>query len=602
MTSKGTSQAGTLGQPPTALRATRASSRQTTITPPNGGIASPVDKGKKGEKRQTAGEQSRQVLINAKCLGPDEQVAPSTMYKLFDRILHKYAEGLNIDARVALQAFATLLQEGENQTQLSNKIADEIARRVESKLEGVLDSGLLKMSDLVDNVLINQRELQGATATLTDKTEALQSLAQEIGNSAKEASATTDQISSTMTSYKEALLTVATNTPRVNATQTTKVSEDPRLTRDLDRKSRQLLIELGKETVESKSASEIKEKLETALKSLDPSPPEGAIIQEINKLRNGGVIIQLATKVAADWLREPFNKVAFTEKLDAHAYIKERMYPLVVPRVPISFDPLNQEHLREVEAINNLAPHTVSKARWIKPIYRRHAKQTVAYATLSLNSAIEANRLIRDGMYICSNRTYPKRLKYEPKQCMKCRKWGHFASECQAKLDTCGTCGENHVTKDCVDKGKRYCVACKATDHASWDRSCPEFQRKIAQFDEIHPENALTYFPTEESWTLTARPERVPLGERFPSRFAVGSLPPPSHAKRAPPTREIARKQKHKRRNVDNNQNTLDGYLETREHKDQEQNAEPSEEGQIDKDDEDVADMLILNAPGTWIQ
>ena len=83
-------------------------------------------KGKKGEKCQTAGEQSRQVLINAKCLGPDEQVAPSTMYKLFDRILHKYAEGLNIDAKVALQAFATLLQEGENQTQLSNKIADEI--------------------------------------------------------------------------------------------------------------------------------------------------------------------------------------------------------------------------------------------------------------------------------------------------------------------------------------------------------------------------------------------------------------------------------------------------------------------------------------------
>ena len=149
-------------------------------------------------------------------------------------------------------------------------------------------------------------------------------------------------------------------------------------------------------------------------------------------------------------------------------------------------------------------------------------------------------------MYICSNRTYLKRLKYELKQCMKCRKWGHFASKCQAKLDTCRTCSENHVTKDCVDKGKRYCVACKATDHVSWDRSCPEFQRKIVQFDEIHPENALTYFPTEESWTLTAGPERVPLGERFPSRFAVGSLPPPSHAKRTPPTREIGRKQKHK--------------------------------------------------------
>ena len=90
MTSKGTSQAGTLGQPPTALCATRASLRQMTVTPPNGGIASPVDKGKIGEKCQTTGKQSRQVLINVKCLGLDEQVTPSTMYKLFDRILHEY--------------------------------------------------------------------------------------------------------------------------------------------------------------------------------------------------------------------------------------------------------------------------------------------------------------------------------------------------------------------------------------------------------------------------------------------------------------------------------------------------------------------------------
>ena len=389
---------------------------------------------------------------------------------------------------------------------MSSKIANEIARRVESKLEGVIDGGLLKMSNLVDNVLINQKELQSATVVLTGKTEALQNLAQEIGNSAKEASANTDQLSNTMSSYKEALLTVATNMPRVNAAQTAKVSEDPRLTRDLDRKSWQLLIELGKETVESKSASELKDKIEAALNDLDPSPPEGATVQEINKLRNGGVVIQLASKEAVNWLREPFNKVAFTEKLDANAYIKDRTYLLVVPRVPISFDPQNQEHLHEVETINNLALNSISKARWIKLVYRRHAKQTVAYATLSLNSANEANRLIRDGMYICSNRMYLKRLKYEPKQCMKCRKWGHFASECQAKLDICGTCSENHFTKDCVNKEYRFCVACKATDHTSWDRSCPEFQRKIAQFDEIHPENCYVTVGTFTRRGLSHKP------------------------------------------------------------------------------------------------
>ena len=106
----------------------RASSRQVINAPPSRSTASPGEKGKKGENRQTTGEQSRHVLINAKCLGSDEQVAPSTLYKIFDRAFHKYGEGRNSDAKLALQAFATLLQESKNQAQLSSKIADEIAR------------------------------------------------------------------------------------------------------------------------------------------------------------------------------------------------------------------------------------------------------------------------------------------------------------------------------------------------------------------------------------------------------------------------------------------------------------------------------------------
>ena len=89
-------------------------------------------------------------------------------------------------------------------------------------------------------------------------------------------------------------------------------------------------------------------------------------------------------------------------------------------------------------------------------------------------------------------------------------------------------------------------MACRSNEHASWDRNCPDFLRKSVQFDELHPENALTYFPTEESWTLIARPERIPLDERFPNRHAIISLPPPNHAGRPPPTRttECKRKQR----------------------------------------------------------
>ena len=274
---------------------------------------------------------------------------------------------------------------------------------------------------------------------------------------------------------------------------------------------------------------------------------------------------------------------------------------ITIQPLAITFDLLNQDHLHEVEGANNLAPNTVCKARWIKPKYRRHPKQLVAYATLTLSLASKANRLIRDGMNICSNRTYPKRLKYEPKQCMKCQKWGHFAAECHAKADTCRTCGENHVTKDCTDNDKRYCVACKATDHVSWDRSCPEFCRKSAHFNELHPENALTYFPTEESWTLTVRPERVPIDDRFPGKYTVGSLPPPSQTRRQMLTREIAKKQKRRRQSMNSTQGTLDGFIERRAPASQADPEEEIKDGQYDKDSDIVVNLLDHSLPEPWL-
>ena len=114
-----------------------------------------------------------------------------------------------------------------------------------------------------------------ATETLTSKTETLQKIAQEIGSSAKEASELTDQLSNMVTSYKEALLTASNAAPRSSATQLHKSMEDPRLMQDLDRKNRQFLIEMGKETLEGRSAMELKEKIEAALHSMtQPSPGE----------------------------------------------------------------------------------------------------------------------------------------------------------------------------------------------------------------------------------------------------------------------------------------------------------------------------------------
>src|SRR5260221_12854778 len=114
------------------------------------------------------------------------------------------------------------------------------------------------------------------------------------------------------------------------------------------------------------------------------------------------------------------------------------------------------------------------------PIGRRHVEQMHAYAIFSVTSASSANVLIRDGLNICGTRVRPKKQKQEPIQCMKCRLWGHFAMECLADKDTCGTCGKEHRTNECKNKDKTQCVSCGDNTHASWDRYCPKFMRRCA--------------------------------------------------------------------------------------------------------------------------
>jgi hypothetical protein len=140
----------------------------------------------------------------------------------------------------------------------------------------------------------------------------------------------------------------------------------------------------------------------------------------------------------------------------------------------------------------------------VSPTYRRTLGQCTAHLALSVGTPEAANILIRDRMYICRTVAHPRKLKTEPKQCMKCRKWGHFVAECLEEKDACGNCAEGHHTKDCPDKNRRYRVSCQNDTHMSWDRSCPEFKCRVEQMDESHPENALTYFPNRRRMVHTS--------------------------------------------------------------------------------------------------
>lgn len=178
---------------------------------------------------------------------------------------------------------------------------------------------------------------------------------------------------------------------------------------------------------------------------------------------------------------------------------------------------------------------------------------------------------------------------------MKCWKWGHYTAECRATNNMCRTYGGDHMTRECDKPGKRHCVSCCSDKHASWDRVCPEFQRKSTHFDEIHPENVLTYFPTEESWTLNIRPDRIPVEDRFPAKFATA--PPPIQHKTKPcPSFAHSHKQRGcapgKGTDV---QGTLDSFIEARS---TERLMHPfEEEEQCNEEEEQEANSLIQTSP-----
>ena len=342
-------------------------------------------------------------------------------------------------------------------------------------------------------------ELEKKTVELDKKTTKLagvvEKVAQQAGNVAS-------------SPYRDALARAASGAP---------MDTNPRLATKESIRLRQSLVDLPRESrLRDCTNSVLVGKLSEAMGRATVQQHK---IRSALKLHNSGILVKMVTEEGTAWLASKPNAEAFLQELgETEALFKMRSLNVVAYYVPLNLDTNSEKDRIEIEEANNIPKGSLTKIQWIKPPARRRTDQCYAHIIVTFLDVDSANQAIVNGLSICYKRVSVAKCKKEPICCLKCQGWDHITTECisSKEVNVCGTCGvRDHWTSKCVKQDTVYCTSCKATNHASWDRNCPTFLRKIDDLNARDPANDLPFFPAKESWTWA--PSYPSHGRQVPS-------------------------------------------------------------------------------------
>ncbi|KIK82249.1 hypothetical protein PAXRUDRAFT_27641 [Paxillus rubicundulus Ve08.2h10] len=158
---------------------------------------------------------------------------------------------------------------------------------------------------------------------------------------------------------------------------------------------------------------------------------------------------------------------ALVNDLGIQAIIKDQLFPILVPYLPISSTLEAPAALHNIEQENGIATGSLIQAKW-------------------------------DGVYHKQEKFFPRKDKKEAITCMHCQLWGHIARDCNANEDTWVT----HTEPQNVTTPTSSTVTCK------------EFEQHCANLNAKLPENLMPYYPTNVEWTQASLPPKAHLPQR----------------------------------------------------------------------------------------
>ena len=387
-------------------------------------------------------------------------------------------------------------------------ITTNFETKLKEHLQSVASSTKLH-TDLNAKLQQTQEKLDAATEKVATNTKTHTDLSDKLRETQEKLDATSQKITTNAKTYSQAAATPPSFQPPThgpNRASTTLAQMQMHNREEIKR--RQVLIDFEKTddlSLDILDERTLTRKATDTINTVWASTPEPKsprpTLKSATLLHNGGLLLELDSPEAVDWLRKSETRERLLANIGSGACIKDRTYQIILQFVPVQFNPENDEHLRQYEEQNNIALKTVLKAEWIKPVKDRKKDQQVATLRTYHRDAGSANKILSSGAYIAGKRAIPKKPKREPIRCLFCQKFGHERRACRSEQLRCGRCAQPHETKTCTAQRQDLrCANCQGP-HASFDRICQSFHEKCQQMDNRRPENNLAFYPTGEDWT-----------------------------------------------------------------------------------------------------
>lgn len=270
--------------------------------------------------------------------------------------------------------------------------------------------------------------------------------------------------------------------------------------------------------------------------------PRDLKFTSVRRMKKGGILFDINTDEAADWLRVGETQKDFTKHFSATAIVQGYQFRVLAEFVPISFEAESNQAAICIEEANGLPAGTIVEVGWVKRADRRSATQQVAHLKIAFAKIGQANNAIERGLSIQGKRVNIRQMIVEPQRCAKCQLYGHdnnrgaphFAKNCAWIHDVCGLCGEKHRTSDCKASmpDQAQCANCKVggrdpRGHSVHSRNCPTFLEIKGRHNSKHGSQQYRFFVTEDAKTWETNQSANTQNEPSPSYLEGQHHPTP---------------------------------------------------------------------------